>query len=699
MPIDKQELLQWAETQQKKNGVLHELSNKFTSWSSTVTGSPQYWWRQTGKLRAFVDHMFSHGDASPLFFHTGSAAEYYWRPLHRLLQKFFKLNSLPEYEEACGYLARGELVPQHLKHSVHKAIIHTPQVINHYFTLRTESWFNIVLKDVYGIDEFWYRYEFAKNRGQIHYHSLLFNMLKGKELHAWLDPCLRSKTMDDLKKAEATAALNFEKHLIEEFGKDINGSHPATLPRKNTKETDYSTARKNVQKQNTNPKYRAKYFRGENDTTDVNGDFGNIDHWLKPFGFLEKATDDALTREDYQIFYVPTPPRILDPVQEKKRLKVISQLRFEISQSFDQTMFNKSREDSLKSWKMDNLSPGLHHLKFKQNSFSNYYDPSGALQRSRTKLSMSSRKGMSIEEGGPFNDFAMSLDMLSVDACANQHHSTSAATPSGSMNYQDVPLYVEDVSMDGTSPLSQTSPSNEASSDSHHPPSINTSPDCLGASLAHILDGVEQSGSPSSAAFDFLPNGQSEQAHTGTDGQDQLKVSPVRTNDNQRQTKTPPSGNCALASRMNGTKDDSHIQNSFMDVFKGPMESIGQSIHDHEFEIPVHGTPRRRHQMISHVQDLIELVNRAFIHGCSDYCLQLKKLQKEDKWICRFQYGSITVSDRKRRRTKYVSCGGRPCHIVPIIMSSGGSSKYWGRRDCPNVVPHAQNLCSGWRAN
>jgi len=153
VPRDAEELKQWAGDQQRSNGAIQDLTRKFTSWSASVTGTPQYWWKRAGELKAFVNHMLSHGETSPLFFHSGSAAEYYWPSLHKLFNTYFEKRGNRKYAEATGYLARGEKVPKHLKHTVHKAIIEHPQIINQYFTLRTETWFKTFLKDVFGVDE------------------------------------------------------------------------------------------------------------------------------------------------------------------------------------------------------------------------------------------------------------------------------------------------------------------------------------------------------------------------------------------------------------------------------------------------------------------------------------------------------------------------------------------------------------------
>ena len=45
-------------------------------------------------------------------------------------------------------------------------------VVSHYFDLRTQSFFANVMGPALSFDTFWYREEFAKSRGMIHWHGL-----------------------------------------------------------------------------------------------------------------------------------------------------------------------------------------------------------------------------------------------------------------------------------------------------------------------------------------------------------------------------------------------------------------------------------------------------------------------------------------------------------------------------------------------
>ena len=45
-------------------------------------------------------------------------------------------------------------------------------VVVNYFDLRTQSYHEKGLKPVFGVSDYWYQYDFAKSRGQIHWYQL-----------------------------------------------------------------------------------------------------------------------------------------------------------------------------------------------------------------------------------------------------------------------------------------------------------------------------------------------------------------------------------------------------------------------------------------------------------------------------------------------------------------------------------------------
>ena len=91
---------------------------------------------------------------------TGSCAEFYFPPLRRLLEQYILQTTGEEVNLAEDSNAR------------FKAVQENTHVVVKYFDLRTQSYHEKVLKPVFGVSDYWYRYEFAKSRGQIHWHQL-----------------------------------------------------------------------------------------------------------------------------------------------------------------------------------------------------------------------------------------------------------------------------------------------------------------------------------------------------------------------------------------------------------------------------------------------------------------------------------------------------------------------------------------------
>ena len=99
-----------------------------------------------------------------------------------------------------------------------------PTILNEFFVQRTEAWFRIVIQEGLGFRHFWYRFEFAKSRGAIHFHSLLFDTDKSRLLHGCLDnlrqlfPDFLQDTIDFTSQAPSLSDLNdAEQELVHEL--------------------------------------------------------------------------------------------------------------------------------------------------------------------------------------------------------------------------------------------------------------------------------------------------------------------------------------------------------------------------------------------------------------------------------------------------------------------------------------------------
>ena len=58
---------------------------------------------------------------------------------------------------------------------MHRILLMYPTILNEFFVQRTKAWFRIVIQEGLGFKHYWYRFEFAKSRGAIHFHSLLLH--------------------------------------------------------------------------------------------------------------------------------------------------------------------------------------------------------------------------------------------------------------------------------------------------------------------------------------------------------------------------------------------------------------------------------------------------------------------------------------------------------------------------------------------
>ena len=129
-------------------------------FGANLHGTAQYWHQRRRELHALVEFMVNEKRGLPSFFMTGSCAEFYFPPLRRLLEEYILQTKGEEVNLAEDSNAR------------FKAVQENTHVVVSYFDLRTQAYHEKVLKPVFGVSDYWYRYEFAKSRGQIHWHQL-----------------------------------------------------------------------------------------------------------------------------------------------------------------------------------------------------------------------------------------------------------------------------------------------------------------------------------------------------------------------------------------------------------------------------------------------------------------------------------------------------------------------------------------------
>jgi len=129
------------------------LTNKLLYFGANLCGTAQYWHQRQRELQALVEFMVNKKKGLPSFFMTRSCAEFYFPPLRRLLEQDILQTMGKEV-----YLAED-------RNAGYKAVQENTLIVMNYFDLRTQSYHDKILKPVFGVSDYWYRYEFAKSWG------------------------------------------------------------------------------------------------------------------------------------------------------------------------------------------------------------------------------------------------------------------------------------------------------------------------------------------------------------------------------------------------------------------------------------------------------------------------------------------------------------------------------------------------------
>jgi hypothetical protein len=127
------------------------LAAKVTRWGAHLRGTPQYWKARAKELEQMVRQI-----GPPAIFLTLSAADLQWPDLHRHLPA-----PPPNLTEA--------LRQRHNSRSLND----NPAVASWYFQQRWQDFLSTVVKPLFGVTDYWFRYEW-QSRGSSHVHALLW---------------------------------------------------------------------------------------------------------------------------------------------------------------------------------------------------------------------------------------------------------------------------------------------------------------------------------------------------------------------------------------------------------------------------------------------------------------------------------------------------------------------------------------------
>ena len=121
----------------------------------------------------------------------------------------------------------GEDLDPNDKYTYFQILQKNTHIVAKYFDLRTLSYFKHVMGPLFGVNSYWYRQEFAKSRGMVHWHGLCW--CKDRKPHNLMYEVLKYGLSDEI------CAEKLAKWATDKFG--MTASHPAGsdhngLPRK-----------------------------------------------------------------------------------------------------------------------------------------------------------------------------------------------------------------------------------------------------------------------------------------------------------------------------------------------------------------------------------------------------------------------------------------------------------------------------------
>ena len=121
----------------------------------------------------------------PSYFDTNSCAEFQWKPLHELLIKYHaNINNLNEHDVREKLNTNSAFKRELIMSNLH--------IITNYFDARCINYYATVSKEIFQISDVWWRYEFAKSRGEIHSHAVISSAKHARQVENAMQPITRS---------------------------------------------------------------------------------------------------------------------------------------------------------------------------------------------------------------------------------------------------------------------------------------------------------------------------------------------------------------------------------------------------------------------------------------------------------------------------------------------------------------------------
>ena len=182
--------------------------------ASNLPNTHPFWKERRRELESILFFRLMEFGDMPAYFDTMSCAEYHCLPLLNLLILYHAtVYSIdPNIVRSNAYndhVFRRSLVLKNL------------HIVTTYFDARTINYYATVMKEVCQYDDIWWRYEFAKSRGAIHSHGIIFS----KKHHEIVKKCKESANPEsELFKWFQTSLLNDETNNI--YSPEFVSLHP-----------------------------------------------------------------------------------------------------------------------------------------------------------------------------------------------------------------------------------------------------------------------------------------------------------------------------------------------------------------------------------------------------------------------------------------------------------------------------------------
>lgn len=150
-----------------ENGNFKTVSKIQNFASQKIRGCDGWWRSKKHELDSWIAYHLDKGHGPPTLFMTFSCAEYWWKDLLLFLQK-----RIENTEDECYIETLKQGSDKEKREIQAKLVDKYVASVQIFFQERLDNWLETIGKNVFNINHYYLRFEFAKGRGQIHAHMV-----------------------------------------------------------------------------------------------------------------------------------------------------------------------------------------------------------------------------------------------------------------------------------------------------------------------------------------------------------------------------------------------------------------------------------------------------------------------------------------------------------------------------------------------